>query len=109
MERVLRFRIGPLLVVGVITIFVAAIGGFLIEQFVPPLRAPAGDISRWPVVLVLGMILGPLSLIVADTVYESSVEQLLDVEAGQVFGVSVLAFLLAELFMGRGKSSTSSR
>ena len=102
-------NIVPLLVLAVITIFTASLGGALIEQYVPPLRAPAGDISRWPVVLVLGMTLGPLSILVADNVYETFVKPIGDVEAGQVFGVSVLAFLIAELFMGRGKSSTSSR
>ena len=108
-EQYFNDNIVPLLVLAVITIFTASIAGALIEQYVPPLRAPAGDISRWPVVLVLGMTLGPLSIVVADNVYEAFVKPLGDVEAGQVFGVSVLAFLLAELFMGRGKSSTSSR
>ena len=108
-EQYFNDNIVPLLVLAIITIFTASIAGALIEQYVPPLRAPAGDISRWPVVLVLGMTLGPLSIVVADNVYEAFVKPLGDVEAGQVFGVSVLAFLLAELFMGRGKSSTSSR
>ena len=108
-EQYFNDNIVPLLVLAVITIFTASIAGALIEQYVPPLRAPAGDISRWPVVLVLGMTLGPLSIVVADNVYEAFIKPLGDVEAGQVFGVSVLAFLLAELFMGRGKSSTSSR
>jgi hypothetical protein len=98
----------PLLVLAVITIFTASLAGVLIEQFVPPLRAPAEDISRWPVALVLGMTVGPLSFLVAYNLYKAFGGELLEVQAGQVFGVSVLAFLLAEMFMGRGKPASSS-
>ena len=99
----------PLLVLAVITIFTAAVLGGLVEQYVPPLRAPAGDISRWPVVLVLGITLGPMSLLIADNIYEAFVGPLADVEAGQVFAISILAFLIAEMLMGRGKETRSTR
>ena len=102
----------PLIGVAVATIFIAVIVGLLIEQYVPPLRAPQGDVSRWLVVLVLGLTLGPLSFVVGYEVYRSITEQSLPDDAytlGQLSAVSILAYLLAELFMGRGKSSTSSR
>ena len=49
--------------VAVATVFIAAIVGLFIEEYVPPLRAPQGDVSRWLVVLVLGLTLGRLSLL----------------------------------------------
>lgn len=98
--------------VAVATIFIAVIVGLLIEQYVPPLRAPQGDVSRWLVVLVLGLTLGPASFVVGFDVYFSLSGQSLPdyaYDLSQVSAISILAYLLAELFMGRGKSSTSSR
>ena len=97
--------------VAVATVFIAVIGGLLIEQYVPPLRAPQGDVSRWLVVLVLGLTLGPLSFVLGYEVYRAVTEQSLrrSTTSPRSLALSILAYLLAELFMGRGKSSTSSR
>ena len=54
---------------------------------------------------------GPDFLLVAGyNVYDALVGKVSPTyELGEVIAVSVLAYLLAEMFMGRGKSSTSSR
>ena len=98
--------------VAVATVFIAVSVGLLIEQYVPPLRTPQGDVSRWLVVLVLGLTLGPLSLFAGMQVYLALTGQSPPEESfplGQVTAVSILAYLLAEMLMGRGKSSTTSR
>ena len=42
-------------------------------------------------------------------IYEAFIGPLADVEAGQVFAISILAFLIAEMLMGRGKETRSTR
>ena len=97
----------PFLPLAIVTILIATLGGVLIELLIPPLRAPAHDVSRWLVVFVLGLTLGAVSFLVA---YDFS-----DLETkigppnlGYVLALSALAFLAAELWMGRGKSASSS-
>jgi len=111
-ENLFNTVVVSLVGVAVATIFIAVIGGLLIEQYVPPLRTPQGDVSRWLVVLVLGLTLGPLSFVAGYEVYFALTEQSRPDESfplGQVSAISILAYLLAEMLMGRGKSSTSSR
>ena len=52
-----------------------------------------------------------LRLVAGSNVYDAltETEPSATYDLGQVIAVSVLAYLLAEMFMGRGKSSTSSR
>jgi hypothetical protein len=56
-----------------------------------------------------------LSIVIAYNVYQTfGLDDTfgalpIDVGAGEVLGVSILAFLLAEMFMGRGKPANASR
>ena len=82
------------------TVLITSIGGLLVEQFVPLLRAPEHDASRWLVVLILGLTLGPLSFLIAYTALGMTASASPDVS--RIVAVSVLAFLVAEVLVGRG-------
>ena len=60
-------------------------------------------------VLGFGLTIGPVSVVFGYSIYESTASVDLDaLQPGRLIAISVLAYLLAEMFMGRGKSSTSS-
>ena len=104
-SEVFNDYIEPMIGVAVATVFIAVIGGLLIEQFAPQLRAPERDPSRWLVVLVLGLTLGPIAFVLGSEIYEAFMDRDLPVfEPGQIIAVGVVAYLLAEVFMGRGSS-----
>ena len=95
-------KVLPWLSVAVVTVLLTSIGGLLIEQFVPPLRAPEHDASRWLVVLILGLTLGPLSFLIAYSALGIAASASPDVS--RIVAVSVLAFLVAEVLVGRGSA-----
>ena len=88
------------------TVLITSIGGLLVEQFVPFLRAPEQDASRWLVVLILGLTLGPLSFLIAYTALGMAASTSPDVS--RIVAVSVLAFLVAEVVVGRGSARVHS-
>ena len=104
----IRDYVMPILPVAIVTILIATFGGVLIELLIPPLRAPAHDVSRWLVVFILGLTLGPVSFLVAYD-FSDLDTAIGPANLGYVVALSALAFLAAELWMGRGRSSTSSR
>jgi hypothetical protein len=98
----------PLLAIAGVTVLIATVAGLLIEQLIPPLRVPARDITRWVVVLGLGLTLGPVSVAIGYDIYQSAAAtELAPLQPARLIAISVLAYFLAELLMGRGKSTTS--
>jgi hypothetical protein len=104
-------RVGPVVLpvlgLALFTIILASFGGMLIELLLPPLRAPARDPSRWLVVFVLGITLGPVSFILAWNLLDLS-KTAGNFDPLGVVLLSALAFLAAELWLARGSRSRSS-
>ena len=88
------------------TVLITAVGGLLVEQYVPFLRAPENDASRWLVVLILGLTLGPLSFLIAYSALGMAASASPNVS--RIVPVSVLAFLVAEVLVGRGSARARS-